>query len=367
MKYQRMPIEKESPEESLQYFIECNLAESSVSDMLLSELPLLPANLKLEYVPHRGHHALRQMMGEEMGLPADSILLTVGAAGALFIIYTALLEVQDHLVVIRPNYATNIEVPKSIGCEISFADLSLSKSWRPGIENIISLVRPETKIISITTPHNPTGMVFTEEELKQLISFAEEKNILLLADETYRDACYKTPYPLAASLSRQVISVGSLSKTYGLPGLRLGWIVSANEELMESFLAAKEMIHISNSALDEAMGYLFMKNKPSITPGIVTSTRRKYDILSQWLAGEEMLEAILPAGGVVCFAHIRDHYRINTDALYKILLEKYHTMVGPGHWFNMPDRYMRIGFGWPDEEGLKKGLQNISSALREIS
>jgi len=367
MLYQRMPIEKESPEEIGYGSIEFNLAESSVTDLKFEELNLKLDQLKLEYIAHRGSSNLRSKIIESTPLNDNHVLITNGAAGALFIINTSLLDAKDHLIVIRPNYSTNIEVPKTIGCEITYVDLKFDDQWRVNISAIENAIQSNTKLISVTSPHNPTGMLMTEEELNSLVTLAERKNIYLLVDETYRDTCFKTPYSIVATKSRKVISVSSLSKAYGLPGLRIGWLISRDEDLMERFLAAKEMIYISNSALDEEVAYQFLMQREKFETKINERSLGNYELLCQWLQDEKRLECVLPKGGVVCFPRFKNPNAIDLDKFYSILLQKYKTMVGPGHWFAMPDSYFRLGFGWVDLTIFKSGLENLSKAMDESS
>jgi aspartate/methionine/tyrosine aminotransferase len=365
MNYTRMPIEKESPEETGHNNIEYNLAESSVTDIVIDELQVSLKNLKLEYIGHRGKDALRELIGKDAGVSKQNILLTQGAAGALFIINTSLLDKEDHLIVARPNYATNIKVPEKIGCKISYIDLLFEENWLLEISKIYKAITPATKVISITTPHNPTGMVISEDLLNRLIDIAETRNIYLLVDETYRDTCFKTPYSIVAAKSKNVISVSSLSKAFGLPGLRTGWIITQNEILIEQFLAAKEMIHITNSALDEEVAYQFYLQKEKFASDINKKAVQNFTILKLWLQEENRLECILPQGGVVCFPRFKNDVFLNTNKFYHALLHQYKTMVGPGHWFEMPDTYMRIGFGWTDAATLDQGLKNISKVIDE--
>jgi len=365
MHYKRMPIEKESPEETGYSNILYNLAESSVTDLQFHELNLSLDTLKLEYIAHRGHNDLRNLIAVEAGVEAAHVLLTNGAAGALFIINSSLLTTADHLIVVKPNYATNIEVPVTIGCAITHIDVQFENNWRIDVAAIEAAIQPNTKLISITTPHNPTGMVITAGELDAIKAMAEKKNIWLLVDETYRDACFKTPYPLMAASSKKIISVSSLSKAFGLPGLRIGWLVTQDEDLLELFLAAKEMIYISNSALDEEVAFQFYLQKEKFALAINKRAIQNYTLLCQWLQKEKRLEAVLPEGGVVCFPRFAGNIRINTEKFYSTLMQTYKTMVGPGHWFAMPDTYMRIGFGWTDADTFETGLQNISRAIDE--
>lgn len=366
MLYKRMPIEEESPEELGYENIECNLAESSVTDFVYNNLDINLSNLRLEYTGHLGKKELRQLIVKDFpSLSCDNVLLTNGAAGALFIIHTSLLTANDHLVVIRPNYATNIEVPVAIGCQISFIDLQFEDAWQLDINRIKAAIKTNTKLISITTPHNPTGTVMLEDTLNELAAFAKEKGIFLLVDETYRDACFATPYPLCATLGEQVISVASLSKAFGLPGLRLGWIITQNNKLHYTFLAAKEMIYITNPIIDEEVAHHFLLEKEKFSSIINNATMKNFDILCEWITKEIRLEYVLPRGGVVCFPRFRKEVNIDIAKFYDVLFNKYKTLVGAGHWFSMPDSYMRIGFGWPSANDFAKGLANISKAIDE--
>jgi aspartate/methionine/tyrosine aminotransferase len=366
MLYKRMPIEKESPEEKGYDSVLFNLAESSVTDLSFGELNLQLNELKLEYIPHRGNVQLRQMLAREAGgLHPDQVLLTNGACGALFIINTALLTPTDHLIVVRPNYATNIEVPLTIGCSISYIDLQLEEDWRVNLQAIEAAITPATKLISITTPHNPTGMVMTQSELQALVALVEKKKIYLLVDETYRDTCFTTPYPVVASMSEWVISVSSLSKAFGLPGLRIGWLITRDAGLMEQFLAAKEMIYISNAALDEEVATQFYRQKEKFATAINQKAMENFQLLRTWLQQEAALEYVLPQGGVICFPRLAHPETIDIPRFYETLAQKYKTMVGAGHWFAMPDSYMRIGFGWLGSAAFEQGLQHVSAAIAE--
>ena len=170
MLYERMPIEKESPEEIGYDNIKYNLSESSVTDLKMGELNLSLNELVLEYIGHSGNPELRKLIVNNCpNLYKENVLLTNGAAGALFIINSSLLSASDHLIVVRPNYATNIEVPKTIGCSISFIDLQFETAWKLDIQKIEAAINPNTTLISITTPHNPTGMLMSEADIDAVI------------------------------------------------------------------------------------------------------------------------------------------------------------------------------------------------------
>lgn len=360
-----MPIEKESPEEYGYDLIRYNLSESSVSDRSFHGLGLQLPDITLLYGEHRGSREMRERIAAEgAGLAADDVLLTAGAAGALFIISTALLDKGDHLVVVRPNYATNIETPRAIGCEISYHDLAFEDGFALDIERLAAQITPRTRLISVTCPHNPTGVALSLDELTALVALAERSGCHLLVDETYRDLSYAPPLPLAASLSPRAISVSSLSKAYGVPGVRMGWMITRDPELQETFLAAKEQISICGSAIDEWVGLQVMRRKGEMLAETLPEMRRRLGLVSGWMAGEPLLEWVKPAGGVVCFPRIVDEPAGGLAAFYERLLATHGAYVGPGHWFEMPDRHFRLGYGWPTADELTDGLKAISAALR---
>ena len=363
MKYTRMPIEIESPEQMGYENVRYNLTESSFSDFHFKNLDLNLNELVLCYGDHLGHKKLRGLIAKEYNLHEDQIMLTVGAASALFILATSLLEKNDRLLVLRPNYATNIETPKAIGAKIDYFDLKIQNQFMINMTDLIEAIKPDTKLVSITTPHNPTGMMIAESDLKLLAQVCKEKGIHLLVDETYREMAFEKVTPLAATLNDHVISVSSVSKSYGLPGIRLGWLINQDPKLMELFLAAKEQIFICGSLLDEEVAYQFMLKKDQYFEKIFPKMKLHLKIVTDWISTEKNLTCVAPSGGVVCFPEMKSH--INPEVFYKILNNKYKTFVGPGHWFDQPRSFFRLGFGWPETDDLKDGLKAISRALNE--
>ena len=365
MRYARMPIEVESPEEYGYARIRWNLSESSVADQKLSDLGLTIPDLTLLYGEHRGRLRLRELIAAEgQGLSADDVLVTTGAAGALFIIATSLLSPQDHLVVIRPNYATNLETPKAIGCAVTHIDLDFEDGFRLDPQRIAAAITPKTRLVSVTCPHNPTGVMLSRDELNALVAITAKAGCRLLVDETYRDLSFDNPLPVAASLGEHVISVASLSKAYGVPGIRIGWLVSRDPDLQELFLAASEQISICGSAMDEWVAEQVLERRGQILPPRLAQMRARRDRVEAWIQGEPRLEWVRPSGGVVCFPRMVGTPPGGTEAFYRRLLDEQGAYVGPGHWFERPDTDVRLGYGWPTDAELDAGLAAISAALK---
>lgn len=368
MKYRRMPIEIESPEQMGYGNIDCNLTESSYTDAGLKELNLDLNELVLCYGDHLGKPELRALIAAESPpLTPDDVLITAGAASALFIIATSILQAGDRMIVMRPNYATNIETPRVLGADIRFLDLRFEDGFRADIDRLAAMITRETKLISLTTPHNPTGTMLTEADLRQVVKLAEKSGAMLLVDETYREMAFDRILPCAASLTPSAISVSSFSKSYGLPGIRTGWIACRNHEWMQSFLAAKEQIIICNSVVDEEIAFRFFQQKNRRLPEIRDHVRKHFEVVREWMRSQQFLEWIEPRGGVVCFPRIKPELEIDIDRFYRILNQQYKTYVGPGHWFEQDRRFMRIGFGWPATAELRRGLDNITKSLTSLS
>ncbi len=366
MRYRRMPIEIESPEELGYGNIQYNLAESSVRDLFWKDLQISFDELVLCYGEHRGSLPLRQAVIERQPalLPPD-VLVTPSAATALFIIHTALLDVNSHLIVMQPNYATNLETPYAIGCDTSYIDFSLENNFTLDVEKIIHTVKPTTKLISITTPHNPTGKIIDSTVIHTLGAFCESKGIYLLVDETYRDLQWdgSSAPNYAATFGNHIISVSSLSKAYGVPGIRTGWIISKNLELMNIFLAAKEQILICNSVLDEVVALHVLVHKEEILNKTLQYLPENFRILNRWVSSNNLIAWSAPEAGVVAFPHIVGDVKIDLEKMYHSLYQDFKTIVGPGHWFGYSDHYMRIGFGYPTPEELEVGLANIAKSI----
>jgi aspartate/methionine/tyrosine aminotransferase len=364
MRYRRTPIEIESPEQLGYSTIENNLAESSFSDMCLADYGVEAdlGRVLLPYGDHLGAERLRALVAED-SLSPEHVLVTAGAASALFIVSTVLLEPNAHALICSPNYATNLETPRAIGADVETVELRFEDGWRLDVERLASRIRPETRLVSVTYPHNPTGSMITRDELDRLVALVEaHPTARLLLDETYRELAYADPLPLATSLSIRVLGVSSMSKTYGLPGLRVGWLTCRDDRLMETLLAAKEQIFICGALLEEELSARVLERRSEVLSLVRAKTRRHLTLVRDWIGGQQVFEWVEPEAGVVCFPRIRPELDVDVDAFYRALLEEHGTYVGPGHWFDQDRRFFRLGFAWPSEEELSRGLEGLGLA-----
>ena len=165
-----------------------------------------------------------------------------------------------------------------------------------------------------------------------------------------------------ASLSPRAISVSGVSKTYGIPGIRQGWISCADPDLMTTLLAIKEQVVLTGSVLDEAIAADVLGRRDALLPEIRTAVSRRGAIVADWLDGHPALEWVAPTGGVTGFPRIREGHRAAPD-WHRTLLADHGVFVGPGHWFDQSWRHFRLGWGWPDDAELRAGLAGIDAVL----
>lgn len=370
MRYRRMPIEVESPEQLGGVTITNNLSESSISDRRLSDVGvnLHLDDLVLRYGDHQGDPVLREAIAAgASGISADQVIVTPGASAARFMVATSLLDRGDHAIVVRTNSASNLETPRTIGADLDVIDLAYDDGWRLDLDSVADAIQPgTTRLISITCPHNPTGTMIGQTDLKRLVGLAERAEALLLVDETYRDLTHTGErIPLAATLSPNVVSVSSMSKAYGIPGIRIGWAVTTDPEMFNTLLAAKEQIAICGSTIDEHTAGAVLSKRKRILPPIMADVRERLAIVDAWMADQDTFEWIRPSGGVVGLVRFREDVEVDETGFHRRLLADHGTYVGRGHWFEVSDRYFRLGYGWPTHEELTAGLDALVTAAHE--
>ncbi|TWU70751.1 hypothetical protein ED733_000895 [Metarhizium rileyi] len=343
-----------------------NMTESSITPRSIHELGLtVPTDLPLEHGREKGLEGICGMLAKRYNVDVDEILLTVGASSGIYFVQTALLSPGDHLVIMRPNYPLNIEGARTTGCDISCVDIEFSNGFRVQVDRIAAAVRPETKLISICNPNNPVGTVMPTEQLQELADVAKRNNCFLLVDETYGELLYDGLMPTAAKLGPHVISVSSMSKTWGVSGLRVGWITTTNKQLMDTFVAAKQVISITAGVLDETLCEQILAKAEELHPPIIAELKRRRDIVDNWVKTEsDLIEWIAPVAGATAFVRMKKDPPGGKAAFYERLRGIHKIAVIPGHCFEQSDEFFRLGFGYPPAEQVEKGLEGISKALR---
>ena len=361
MWFRRMPLEEWF--DTFQYKIQFDVGESAVKFLTFEELGIDLGKLPLRYGYHWGRPDLRECIAEQYaGLSPENIIVTNGASEANFDIVSAIVRPGDHVIVEHPNYPSLYEVPRSLGCEVTLFPLRFENRFKPDLDELKKLIRPETKLISLTHPNNPTGSMISPDILDEIVALVESRDITLLFDETYRMLAFEDPLPGAASLSPRVVSISSMSKCYSLPGIRIGWLATRNENLLQDVLAVREQVSIANTAVGEEIAFRVLKKKETFLRRAEDHIRNNFYRVQTWMETQEALEWIEPEAGVVCLPRIRKGIRQDPETIYRTLAEKHKTFVIPGRCFELDNRFFRLGYGGTAEE-IEGGLINIQEIL----
>ncbi len=349
-----------------QYAIEYDIGESAVKTLAVKDLDIDVNDVPLRYGHHRGRPELRAVIAEQYpGLEPEHIVVTTGASEANFAVVSALVKPGDHMIVEHPNYPSLYEVPRSLGCEVTLLTLRFENRFKPDLQELGRLLRPETRLLSLTHPNNPTGSMITEAELREVVALVEEREMFLLFDETYRHmASGDMLLPPAACLSERVVSISSMSKCYGLPGIRTGWLATRDRSILDQVLAIREQVSISNNALSEVIAEAVLIRKEEFLGKARARITRNRAVVEEWMKGQSRVEWVPPEAGVVCFPRLAPDAAEDPESLYRRLAEVYKTFVVPGRCFEMDERFFRIGFGAESDE-IRRGLANLSRALAE--
>lgn len=359
MTFKRMELEDWF--DKYQFEFDYDIGESGVKFVTLEDLNLDLSKVELRYGHHKGALELREMIVSEYpGLSTSQVAVTNGASEAIFAVMASLLGPGDNAVIEVPNYPSLYDIPQSLERSITYYNLVFEEGFQFNLERLGSTINQNTKLICLSHPNNPTGSTILRKELEEVISFIESKGLFLLMDETYRELSFSEYLPLAASLSPRAISVSSMSKAFGVPGIRIGWVMGS-EPLIDSVRAVREQITICNSAISEKIAFSILQQKSQFLEKAKEKVKENLDKVDKWINGRTDIEWVKPSGGVVGFPRLTEDK--STNDLCRSLIENYRTFTIPGSCFKMP-RHFRLGFGgnW---DHINQGLERLGKALDE--
>lgn len=335
-----------------------DIAESGVLPMTINELlALLPEagrepmrerllETRLGYSEARGTQSLREAIAATYeDTTAENILVTTGAIEANYLLFNVLLDGGDEVVTIDPGYQQVQSVPRALGCDVKYWRVRTDDGFRFDLEDFERVVSPRTKLISINTPNNPTGAILRDDDLRHVHDVAASFGSWVLSDEAYRWLDIPGGEPLAApirNLGERGISVGTFSKPFGLPGLRIGWIAGP-EEIVRRCWAMRDYITLSPGKLNDILAELALTHRDAIrerTHGIVAANLETAD---RWFAeNADLVSWIRPRAGLL--ALMRYRLAIPSADLADLLAANYSVMLAPGSAFGF-EHHLRIGIG----------------------
>ncbi|MET0742566.1 MAG: aminotransferase [Microvirga sp.] len=350
---------------------ELNLAETCVESLTVAELlemagktetilsELLP--LKLTYGAIEGSERLRGLVAglyERQG--HENVTITHGAIGANALVHETLVGPGDRVVSIVPTYQQHVSIPESYGADLQVLRLSEETGFLPDLERLRALATPGTRLIAMTNPNNPTGSLMDRAYLEQVVAIARACGAWLLCDEVYRGTDQDGDGTTAsiADLYEKGISTGSMSKSFSLAGLRLGWI-AAPADLIHAVSIHRDYNTISVGMLDDHFASIALENRDTILARSRAITRTNLVILSDWVDREPLISWVRPGSGTI--ALLKYDLPISSEEFCIRLLERTGVMLTPGSAMDM-EGYLRIGYA--NNEGvLREGLKRLSGFI----
>jgi aspartate/methionine/tyrosine aminotransferase len=349
------PFEMERMMSLFEQEVEYNLSESGVHPMLMRELladrsemieELLDTDLNYPHVngiPQLRRHIAAMYSDAKL----DNVLVTVGAIEANYITTRTLLTPGDEIVIMLPNYMQIWGIARNHGLSIKTFRLQEDQDWTPDLDELEAAVSSSTRLIAICNPNNPTGSILTETEMDAIIRIAEGVGAWILADEVYSGAERLTDVQTPSFYGRypKVIAIGSMSKAYGFPGLRIGWAVGPADTL-DDIWARHEYTTISATMLSNKLAALALS--PEVRPRILKRTRnyirQGYPVLQRWMDNHENTFSLSPpSAAAIAFA--RYHLNINSTVFTERLRREKSSLIVPGDHFGM-DHFVRINCLW---------------------
>jgi aspartate/methionine/tyrosine aminotransferase len=327
-------------------------------------------DLRLGYSEARGSAELRAELASTYDdVSPEEILVTTGAIEANFLVFTTLLAPGDHVIAVYPAYQQLYSVAQGIGCEVSRWEVrNDGAGFAFDVDELERMIRPSTRMIVVNTPHNPTGAVLSQHDLDRIYGLAADAGALVLCDEAYRWLDMPDGSPLPApmrDLGSQAISVGTVSKPFGLPGLRIGWI-AATAEIARDCWSTRDYVSLSPGKLNDFLATIALRERERLIARNHEIVRANLETASRWFAEHgDLVDWDPPRGGLL--ALMRYAVDVSSSSLADMLAREHSVMLAPGSAFGF-EGYLRIGIGQrPDifAEGLRRTAICLQSLSRE--
>jgi aspartate/methionine/tyrosine aminotransferase len=300
----------------------------------------------LGYTESPGSPSLRrEICGLYRTIEPEQVLVHTGAEEAIFLFMHATLDADAHVIVQWPCYQSLAEVARSTGCQVTLWQAREENGWAPDVDELQRLIRPNTKAIVINTPHNPTGYHMPLEVFQEVSHIAQANGAILFSDEVYRESEYRMAdrLPAACDLDKHAVSLGVMSKTYGLAGLRIGWIATRNATVYANMASLKDYTTICNSAPSEFLAELALRHREMLAArnvGIITSNLAVLDEFFHTYAHRLVWQR--PKAGPIGFPRLIGE---DVEVFCEAAVREASVLLLPGTMYEHDGNHFRVGFG----------------------
>lgn len=312
--------------------------------------------------PSCGVMRLRETLARRWGDgdPAR-IMATNGSSEALFLVMTTVLSAGDKVVVVDPAYHSLVSIAEGVGCRIVRWRLDFDRGFAPDLDELPTLLDADTRMVVVNFPHNPTGVTVDGEIQRRIVDIVADRGCYLVWDAAFAELVHdRPPLPDVSRLYSRAITFGTLSKAYGLPGLRVGWCI-APPGVLDGCVALRDYTTLALSPLVELVAIRAIEQADVLLKPMLTQARANLTILEQWIGDHaDRVQWIRPGGGVTAFPYLRG-IGDDVEFCHRLMREK-GTLLVPGSIFGRPG-HVRLGFGGATPE-LERGLSALSQALQ---
>jgi aspartate/methionine/tyrosine aminotransferase len=337
-----------------------NIATSGVAHWKLRDLPVRLEDLEISGPSFYGFPPLQQALSKHCGVEPDRIVAATGTSMANYLVLSTLLKPGDEVLIEQPTYELILAAAKQIGATITRFPRTHESGFALDPAALERAVTPRTRLIVIGNLHNPSSALAGEETIRQVGEIARRVNARVLVDEVYLDAAFEQAPRSAALLGDRFIVTSSLTKVYGLSGLRCGWIV-AEPALVQAMWRLNDLMGVIPAHLAELVSVIALGELPRILEAVRKRLDTNRAILNRFFDSRADLEVARQPFGTIAFPKL---LRGSVDHLAEVLRTKYETTIVPGKYFEMPDHF-RIGIGG-DPEPLEEALRRLGHALDDI-
>jgi aspartate/methionine/tyrosine aminotransferase len=338
-----------------------NLAISDVVHYPLADLHPSIADLELSGADGYGYQPLLQKLSAKSGVPVESIVQAQGTSMANHLAMAALVEPGDEVLIEEPTYGAILSTAEYLGAKIRRFPRTFESGFQLDPREVERNISARTRLIVITNLHNPSGVRTTDSKLRMVGEIARSMGAHVLVDEVYLEACFDSPWQSAYLLGPNFVTTSSLTKAYGLTGLRCGWIFAA-KALAERMWRLNDLFGVVAPHPIELLSVLALEHLPEIAARAKQLLTTNRALLKDFFKSRRDLLAIWPEAGTIAFPQVTSGH---ADAFCQLLREKYETSVVPGRFFETPEHF-RIGIGGKTED-VREGLARMGAALDELA
>ncbi len=293
----------------------------------------------------------------------EQVLVFAGAEEAIFWYLNATLQAGDHAIIQTPCYQSHLEVARATGAEVTEWPLHFENGWAMELDGLEKNIRPNTRLIVLTTPNNPTGAHLSHAGQQAMVELARSRGIRLFFDEVYRELEHAPQHrlPAVCDLYNRATSLGVMSKSYGLPGLRIGWIATRDGEIFARLQELKDYTSLCNSAPSEFLAALALRNRGKLLERNLAIVRHNIELLDRFFQRwSEAMTWVKPVAGPIAFPKLK--LPTSSAAFVQDLVDKQSTLLVPGEVYDRPG-FLRLGFG---RKNMLEALARLEAYLKAV-